>query len=333
MYLRKLSARPPLLALLGAAALLGALLLTTGVLTTSGCNPQDDCAEAIGTTRCAGKDLQRCSQSYDESGEWDDLGLCGSSCTSESCPAGSVSLCVTNQQGMGFCAISSTPVPECASGTTTSCWLNDVVLCDTSGYVTSVVSTCGSSTCANSTFDVSFCAASTAPIPECGAGVSTACWHNQVVACDPTGYVKSVIQPCGELTCVDTPGCGPLCALDAGPNPLCSPTTASVCVDGTPTHCQCGYSVGTDLRCGSADLCQTAPLPAGGYADAGLDPGTPRTGAFCIVSSTPIPGCPSTGTYTICLGATLVQCNAGWATAETPCTGECHAYGGVGSCG
>jgi hypothetical protein len=101
-----------------------------------------------------------------------------------------------------------------------------------------------------------------APVPECSTGVSTACWQNQVVAGDPTGY-------------------------------------------------------------------ETAPLPAGAYGDAGLDPGTPETGAFCVVSTTPIAGCPSTGTYTICLGSTLVQCNAGWATAETPCPGECHAYGGA----
>jgi hypothetical protein len=328
MYLRKLSARPSLLALLSAAALTGALLLTTSVLTTSGCNPQDGCSVDFGTTRCAGLDLQQCSRGYDDSGEWDDLGLCGASCTSDSCPAGPVSVCVTNQQGMGFCAISPTPVPECASGTPTTCWLNDVVNCDTTGYVASVVSPCGNLTCANSTFDGgAFCAASTAPVPECSTGVSRACWQNQVVACDPTGYVQSIVQPCRDLTCVDTPGCGPLCVLAGGPNPLCSPTTASVCVNGTPTHCQCGYGVGTDPPCGSSDLCQTAPLPAGGSADAG------PTGAFCVVSSTPIPGCPSMGTYTICLGSTLVQCNAGWATSETPCPGECHAYGGVGSCG
>ena len=93
-------------------------------------------------------------------------------------------------------------------------WKRPAVLTRTT-YST-LVSPCGSLHCANSTFDDgAFCAASTAPIPECSTGVSTACWQNQVVACDPTGYVQSVVQPCGDRTCVDTPDCGPLCVLDA----------------------------------------------------------------------------------------------------------------------
>lgn len=328
MYTPRLSFRPPPLALLAAAGLVGTLLLTTSVLTTSGC--QDACSAPVATTRCAGLDLQLCSPG---GGTWEDRGLCGSTCTSQSCPAGPVSKCITNEQGTSFCAASPTPIPECENGASTTCWLNDVVRCDSSGYVESVLMPCGSLTCANSTFDGgAFCAASATPVPECESRTATACWQNQVTICDPTGYARSVVQACGDLTCVDTPGCGPLCVLDAGPNPFCTPTTASVCVDGTPTDCQCGYGVATHPSCGSADLCQTAPLPAGLDAGVGLD-GAPWTGAFCTLSPTPIAGCPSTGTYTICAGSTLVQCNAGWATAETLCPGECHAYGGVGFCG
>jgi hypothetical protein len=299
----------------------------------SGCD--DTCRPGVDTTRCAGLELQVCTG---REGYWEDEHLCGTPCPDGVCPLGAspVSACVTNARGVGFCPLSSAPVPACSGGAATACWGNDIVSCDATGYVASRVQSCGALHCIDADGGP-FCALTDEPVPGCAHQVSTGCWQNQVVACAPSGHALSSLESCGDRQCVDTPGCGPLCVIDPQPNPQCTPGTASVCVGGVPTDCQCGYGIATHAPCAEADFCQTALVPMSW--DAGADAGDSalwiggESGAFCALAAQRNPNCRPGRLDVVCEGQTLVECNDGWELQRTDCPGECHAYGGSGFCG